>query len=232
MRTYSGRTVCGGSVEGAVAVRRRTEAAFPAPAGIEEEKRRFQRAKSAAMEQLLKLEAQVESLGGAEAAAIFSVHRLLLEDYDYVQMVMEAIDGGKSAQEAATAAGRACAALFEQMEDPYLRERGADMMDISARVRACLEGGVYPPEAGPEAVLLAEDFYPSEMAAWQRGPDRAMVSSAGSEYPHASILARALGAPALVQTGVPVAELAGGRWNGKVEAGEGWIGVDEVGDVM
>ena len=110
--------------------------------------------------------------------------------------------------------------MFEQMEDLYLKERGADMMDLSARVIACLNGFAYPPESGPEAILIAEDFSPSQVAAWQRGGARAVISSSGSEFSHASILARAFGVPMMVQTGIPAAELAGKRFKGSVEAGE------------
>lgn len=220
MRTYGGRTVCGGTVEGAAAVCSRETAAYPVPAGTEEELLRFERAKSEALEQLERLEAEVASQAGQEAAAIFAVHRLLLEDLDYVQMAEDGIRAGKSAQEAVYGAGRTCAAMFEQMEDPYLKERGADMMDLSARVIACLNGFAYPPESGPEVILIAEDFSPSQVAAWQRGGARAVISSSGSEFSHASILARAFGVPMMVQTGIPAAELAGKRFKGSVEAGE------------
>lgn len=220
MRTYRGRTVCGGTVGGAATVCSREMPAYPVPAGVEEELMRFERAKPEALGQLAQLEAEVAAQAGEEAAAIFAVHRLLLEDFDYIQMAEDGIRVGKSAQEAVHGAGRTCAAMFEQMEDPYLRERGADMMDISARVIACLNGCAYPPESGPEAILIAEDFSPSQVAAWQRGGDRAMILSAGSEYSHAAILARAFGMPMMVQTGIPVDELVGKRFKGSVEAGE------------
>ncbi len=220
-RTYRGRTVCGGTVEGAAAVCSREMPAYPIPAGVEEELMRFERAKSEALGQLAQLEAEVAAQAGGRGRRDLAVHRLLLEDFTlYVQMAEDGIRVGKSAQEAVHGAGRTCAAMFEQMEDPYLRERGADLMDISARVIACLNGCAYPPESGPEAILIAEDFSPSQVAAWQRGGNRAMILSEGSEYSHAAILARAFGAPMLVQTGIAVDELAGKQIKGSVEAGE------------
>ena len=55
-------------------------------------------------------------------------------------------------------AGRTCAEMFEQMDDPYLRERGADMMDISTRVAACLAGQEYPCRMDDEAAVIIRRF--------------------------------------------------------------------------
>lgn len=220
MDGFKGQTVCEGAAEGRIALYTREDVnTFSTTADQTDEMARFDCAKQLAMEQIDCLEACMRTAAGDAAAAIFSVHRMLLEDWDYCQQVCENIERGACAERAVIQAGRTCAEMFEQMDDPYLRERGADMMDISTRVAACLAGQEYPCRMDDEAaVIITEEFYPSEIAVWQRGISRALVSSGGSAYSHASILAKEIGAPALIGCSVPLKRLTGEELFGRVHA--------------
>lgn len=229
MLVYEGRTVYGGQVSGNAAFCIRERTCFRPASGEARETERYERAKQTAFEQLDKMEVQVKVHAGDEAAAIFFVHKMLLEDFDYVQMILDGIGSGKCAEKAVFEAGKTCAAMFEQMDDVYLKERWADMVDLSARLIACLDDSRYPPSLGDGGeIVIAREFYPSEMAAWQMsGRPRAMISSAGSEHSHASILAREFKVPSVVQVKMPVNELKNRSYSARVDADTGWVWLQE-----
>ena len=89
---------------------------------------------------------------------------------------------------------------FESMEDPALRERGADLRDIGRQVlRALMERArrVYIGDGKPY-VFAAEEFLPSDAGAVDRARLRGIVTAGGGKYSHGAILARSLGIPAIV----------------------------------
>lgn len=138
---------------------------------------------------------------GAQEAAIFDAHLLMLEDPAFTGEIERRIR--EERQPAARAVEETAAALreqFAQMEDEYLRARAADVQDVATQLLRALVGGepARPPEFPENTIIVAEELLPSDTALFD--PDRvvALVTERGSRTAHVAILARALEMPAIV----------------------------------
>lgn len=117
----------------------RTDTAGPT-LSPEEELNRFEAARRGAMDQLEDLYGRALDQAGMEAAAIFRIHQMLLEDPDYQEAVHTSIRRGEGACQAVQRAGARFTALFSAMEDEYMQARADDMRDITRRVADLLTG--------------------------------------------------------------------------------------------
>ena len=95
---------------------------------------------------------------------IFEEHQMMLDDLDYVESITNMISTqGINAEFAVAATGDNFAEMFAAMDDDYMRERAADVKDISNRVIGILQGDQNQGDLGKEPViLLADDLAPSE----------------------------------------------------------------------
>lgn len=138
---------------------------------------------------------------GAEEAAIFDAHLLMLDDPELVGKAERAIrEEGCNAEWALERAGEEVASVLSSLPDEYLRARAADVRDVVARVVSVLEGRVgHPLAALPEpVVVVGEELMPSDTAQMDRGRVLGFVMERGSSTSHAAILARTMGIPAVV----------------------------------
>ncbi len=134
---------------------------------------------------------------GQAPREILEAYRLVAADQGWVRRVSEAIRGGLSAE---AAVDRVSGELHDRMRriaDPYLRERLADLEDLAGRLLAALDEAAPPPPAAPGAILLARRLGPAELLDWHARGIAGIVVEEASAAGHASILARALGLPAL-----------------------------------
>ena len=174
---------------------RRTVADRPAEAA------RFQAALAASKQDLERLAEQTAKELGDETAAIFRAHLSMLEDDALISGVTEQIESeGTNAEAALDAVVEQFGALFEAMEDPYMRERGADVRDVGRRVLRHLLGkpAVSLRDLPPDTILVAEDLTPSDTANMDAKDVRALAVEKGGATSHTAILARTLGIPALM----------------------------------
>jgi len=149
--------------------------------------------------QTLYLEKQVAERLGANEAAIFHTHLMILEDRGFTDRLREGIRGNHSAPYAVEKVVGEYLAAFNRMEDPYLRERAADMEDIGRRLLTCLLGGDGPGLTLKQAgILVARQILPSDMAALDHSRITGIVTESGEKNSHAVIMAKSLGIPALV----------------------------------
>lgn len=167
---------------------------------VEAEISRFEAAKETASDQLGKLYEKAVAEVGEENAAIFEVHQMMLEDEDYLDGIKGMIrDEQVNAEYAVSMTGQNFSEIFASMDDDYMRERAADVKDISARVVRILagveEGGAVMEEP---SILVAEDLAPSETLQLDRSKVLAFVTRKGSTNSHTAILARTMNIPALV----------------------------------
>jgi phosphoenolpyruvate-protein phosphotransferase len=140
--------------------------------------------------------------GAYGEAGIFAVHRVLLEDPVLVDAARDLISLGKSAGYAWRTAIRAQIDVLARLDDRLLAERAADLRDVEKRVLRALGHAPNVRRILPdEAVLAAEEFTPSELAALDRQRVVALVMARGGATSHAAIIARQLGIPALVAVG-------------------------------
>ncbi len=167
---------------------------------------RFETAKAKAMGQLKALYDKALRDVGKEEAMIFEVHQMLLEDPEYHESILAMMEEeGVVAEYAVHITAEQYASMFLSMEDEYMRERAADIKDISGRVVSILNGTQVTPEAMPEPVIvLAEDLAPSETIQFDKDKILALVTKKGSANSHTAILARTMNIPSLVMTDIEV----------------------------
>ncbi len=161
---------------------------------------RYLNAKRAALSQLDELYRRTLDECGDEEAQIFSVHRMMIEDPDFNNSVERIIRRQSiNAEYAVAMTARNFAEMFSIIEDEYMRERVADVQDVSNRLVRCLmKKTVSPQEHKSKSVVCADDFAPSETAQMDRSNVVALCTSRGSATSHTAILARTLGIPAVV----------------------------------
>jgi phosphocarrier protein FPr len=174
------------------------------------ERARLDAARAAAAEDVRAARDRVAERAGLAEAAIFEAHLALLDDAALVQPAHEAIAAGRSAAAAWREAVQAAAASFRALDDPYLRERAADVDDVGARVLAHLAGGPAPAFPAAPGVLVAADLAPGQAAQLDRDVVQAIALAHGGATSHAAILARALGIPAVVGLGDAALGIADG----------------------
>lgn len=208
MITITGNPVCGAVGIAPLALFRRHEqtAAVRTVESVEQEIARFHSAREKAMDQLQALHDKAMALVGEENAAIFEIHRMMLEDDDYIEGVEGHIRNEKiNAEAAADRTAQTLAEMFRGMEDEYMRGRAADVLDISRRMIRILSGGAAADLSGYDGVILAaDDLAPSETMQLDTAKIRGFVLSAGSGTSHTAILARNLGIATVVNTGISI----------------------------
>ena len=173
-------------------------------ADAEAEVARFEAAKETAIGQLDDLYEKALAEAGEEQAMIFDVHKMMLDDGDYLDAITGLIRSEKvNAEYAVHTTGEQFAAVFASMDDDYMKARSADVKDISGRVIRILAGVGDGSIASEEPViLLADDLTPSETVSLDKSKILAFVTRNGSANSHTAILARSMNIPALVQTDV------------------------------
>ena len=170
----------------------------------EAEIERMEKAKETATEQLEELYQKALKEAGEEQAMIFDVHKMMLDDADYLDSIRGLIrDEKMNAEFAVNLTGENFAGIFASMDDEYMKARSADVLDISKRLIRILAGVGEEGIASEEpVVLLADDLSPSETVQMDKSKILAIVTKHGSTNSHTAILARSLNIPALVQTDV------------------------------
>ena len=224
MLVLKGKGVGGGVTIGRLAVFKRQEGAVERRAitDIEGEVARFQAARGKAIEQLAQLYEKAVVDVGRDNAAIFEIHQMMLEDLDYIESIEGIIrTQAVNAEYAVQATAENFAEIFSSMEDEYMQARAADVKDISRKVLACLGFGSDALEAASEKfVLVADDLVPSETVQLDKSKVQGFVTAAGSVNSHTAILARTMGIPAVVCTGVSIEP----AYDGKLIAVDGYTG--------
>jgi len=210
MKTIAGTSVCGGIAEGSIFYIKRNDGQITRKS-ISDTQKELDRVAAAKAQAITELQALYEKAlpeVGAQGAMIFEVHQMMLDDEDYTESIENIINTQKvNAEFAVAQTGDNFAAIFSAMEDPYMRERAADVKDISNRIIVCLGGGksVSIGPAAP-AIIVADDLSPSETIQMDRNNILAFVTAEGSTSSHTAILSRTMGIPAIVGAGHDLTE--------------------------
>ncbi len=208
MTTYVGKSVFGGIAIGKIRVYQKGEQQVKRYKvnDIRAEEERFARAREEAMEQLVHLYKKALKEVGESSAAIFEVHQMMLEDDDYLESIHNMIRTQEvNAEYAVATTGDNFSSMFASMDDDYMRERAADVKDISERLISVLNGQDKSMTAFEEPVILiADDLAPSETVQLDKEKILSFVTVHGSVNSHTAILARTMGIPALIGTNVPL----------------------------
>ena len=204
MQVYSGKSVFGGIAIGKISVYKKNEQQVKRvrTEDTKGELARYEVAKAAAVEQLQELYQKALKEVGEANAAIFEIHQMMLDDGDYNESVENIIETQKvNAEYAVAVTGDNFAQMFRAMDDDYMRERAADVKDISERVLSILNGGQKGKVVTDEPVIIvADDLAPSETVQLEKDMVLSFVTVHGSVNSHTAILARTMAIPALIGT--------------------------------
>jgi phosphotransferase system enzyme I (PtsI) len=167
---------------------------------IGREIRRLRAAIRLARRQLLAIKARAEKELGAEHAYIFDAHLLMLEDRKLLDDVEKYISEERAnAEWAVKVAADHLLAVYAEIKDDYLRERGSDIEDVTQRILVALSGeGLDYRKLTEDAIIVAEDLLPSAVAELDFEHARAIATDAGGWTSHTAIIARGLRIPAVV----------------------------------
>lgn len=166
------------------------------------ELKRLQKAVAQAKKELQEILEIAKSKFGEERAAIFSAHLLLLEDPEIFAAIESKINSGMNAEYALHEVSTTYIELFEEMDNDYMRERAADVSDISKRLLAHLLEVEIPDYSrlSSNVIIVAKDLTPSITAQLDTTYVKGFVTEIGGKTSHSAILARAMGIPAVVGT--------------------------------
>jgi len=166
---------------------------------MESEILRFENAKQIAMEQLDALYEQAEDAVSEETAMIFQTHKMLLEDQEYHDSVIQIIKAKSvNCEIAIQETEQRFVMLFEHMEEEYMAARAADIRDISERLKKILSDSTIPVHNFKEPVIiLADDLFPSEVIQLEKSKVLALVLCHGTTNSHVAILAKTMNIPVI-----------------------------------
>ncbi|MGL5086201.1 MAG: phosphoenolpyruvate--protein phosphotransferase [Clostridium sp.] len=168
---------------------------------VEAEKALLQKSLDASKEQLEKIKAKAVESMGAEKAEVFEAHITLLDDPEFTGgMMMEIESSSINAFKAVEGITNTFVMIFESMDDEYMRERAADIKDVSKRIIANLagKGGEAFGITEENTIVVAEDLTPSDTAQLDRTKVVAFLTNIGGRTSHSAIMARTLEIPAIV----------------------------------
>lgn len=204
MQVYNGKSVFGGIAIGKISVYQKGEQQVKRVkiTDADAEMERYADAKNAAVEQLQKLYDKALKEVGEANAAIFEIHQMMLDDDDYNESVENIIRTQMvNAEYAVAATADNFAQMFASMDDDYMKERAADVKDISERLLAILQGSESNKvDTNEPVIIVADDLAPSETVQLDKDMVLSFVTVHGSLNSHTAILARTMAIPALIGT--------------------------------
>ena len=188
-----------------VAIQRTQVIRFPIAADrVARELSALERARVRCHEQIEQIRSRIHALKGGDLAAIFDAQLLMLDDPMLVGRAAKIVlDDRVNAEWAVQRALDEIAAVFDDVDDPYLHERQGDLRDVAGRLRMNLrdeKGGTRDllQDLDTPCVLIADELTPSVVAQLDWTRIRGFATDAGSRTYHTAILARSLGVPAVV----------------------------------
>lgn len=201
MQSFEGKSVYRGIAMGpAVVLGKRQQIKRKGIDNPQAELERLEEALEVSKRELTELYDKAAEQVGEVSAAIFEVHRMMLEDEDYLKAVRNMIRAEfVNAEYAVSQTGDNFSEMFSAMSDDYMKARAADVIDISTRlVRNLQGGGEQCAGITRPSVVVAQDLSPSETMQLDKEKILAFVTARGSTNSHTAILARMMNIPAIV----------------------------------
>ncbi|WP_406944662.1 phosphoenolpyruvate--protein phosphotransferase [Halobacillus sp. SY10] len=169
----------------------------------EQEVKRLHEALDTSKSELEKIKEHTRKSLGDEHAEIFSAHLLVLSDPELIQPIEDKIKSENvNAEAALSETANMFIDMFKGMDNEYMRERAADIQDVTKRVMAHLLGVTFPDPAliNEEVVIVADDLTPSDTAQLNKQYVKGFTTDIGGRTSHSAIMARSLEIPAVVGT--------------------------------
>lgn len=186
------------------------------PEQIDAEIERLRNARNAVIDEIGRVQQQLAAMATTDAppelAALLDVHLLMLQDETLTNGVKHWItERHYNAEWALSTQLEVIVRQFEEMEDPYLRERKADLEQVVERMLrvmrgvaspvaapATAQGGPLAPSADVPLVLVAHDLSPADMLQFKQSVFAGFVTDVGGKTSHTAIVARSMDIPAVV----------------------------------
>lgn len=170
---------------------------------VEGEVAKFNSAIEASKVELTKIRNNAEVQLGADKVAIFDAHLLVLDDPELIQPIQDKIKNeNANAATALTDVTTQFVTIFESMDNEYMKERAADIRDVSKRVLSHILGVELPnPSMIDESVVIVgNDLTPSDTAQLNKEFVQGFATNIGGRTSHSAIMSRSLEIPAIVGT--------------------------------
>ncbi|QBD87600.1 phosphoenolpyruvate--protein phosphotransferase [Clostridium tetani] len=180
----------------------------------EEENQRFITALEKGKKQLSKIMKDAKEKLGEEKSKIFEAHLFMLDDPEFTGQVSEKILKQKiNAEYALKSTSEELVAIFEQIEDDYMRERVADIKDVTNRILRILTGneGISISEIEEESILIGYDLTPSDTAQIDKEKILGFATEIGGVTSHSAIIARSIGIPSVLGVGKEINKIKNGE---------------------
>ena len=168
---------------------------------IPREMERFEAALQATREQIHDIQQKVSSAIGHDKASLFDAHLMVVDDRSFIEEVIRRVRVQRINVEAVLrSVSDRYAQVLANVGDDYLRERAADIHDVTRRILRNLAGrnSTFLDQIDEPCVVIAHDLTPSDTASLTRSMVIAFATDRGSPTSHTAIMARALGIPAVV----------------------------------
>ena len=185
------------------------ESASP-PIPADEAPARFNEARALTIKQLSGLGAELRGEGKAEEAGIFDAQAQFASDPTLEAEVLQRIANGVDLPAAVLEASGALATMLAQLDDPYLRERAADVRAVGEQIAAAVRGETAQLTVAAGAIVVAADLTVAQIAMLRKQQIAGIATTSGTATGHVAILARALELPAVVGLGTDIVALTEG----------------------
>ncbi|WP_227395691.1 phosphoenolpyruvate--protein phosphotransferase [Jeotgalibacillus aurantiacus] len=178
-----------------------------------QEVQRFQEALETSKGELAVIRDRAKTELGEDKAAIFEAHLLVLSDPELISPIEDKISQESvNAEAALKETADMFVMMFEQMDNDYMRERAADIRDVTKRVLSHLLGVkvLNPSMISEEVIVIADDLTPSDTAQLNREFVKGFTTNIGGRTSHSAIMARSMEIPAVVGTKEATKEIENG----------------------
>ena len=168
---------------------------------IQAEKERFYKAVEESKIQITAIKVKTAKELGEDKAEVFASHIMILEDPELISAVENSIQSNKiNCEKALDDVIQSYIAIFESMDNEYMRERAADIKDVAGRLHSNLLGKQCSDVESLEenTIIVAHDLTPSDTAQLDRSKVIAFLTDIGGKTSHSAIMARTLEIPAVV----------------------------------
>lgn len=225
MEIFKGKSVYGGIAVGTLQVISNDGSTIKRirVSDTEKELERYEQAKQTAGIQLDELYDKAVKEVGEQNAAIFEIHRMMLDDEDYNDSVTNIINTQSvNAEYAVSVTGDNFSNMFASMDDEYMKARSADVKDISERLVRALCGVEETLSDSEEArIILADDLAPSQTVQLEKDKVLSFVTVHGSSNSHTAILAKTMNIPSIIGCKITLES----SLNGRMAVVDGYEGV-------
>lgn len=204
MTVFEGKGICDAVAMGKISVIRKQKKEIERKniTDTESEIKRLENAENEVLSELETIREKAVGKVGEEGAAIFEIHKMMIEDEDYNDFISNMIKDEKvSAEYAVFLASETFSEQFSSMENTYMKSRAADIKEISERLINHLSGEYENITEEEQVIICAEDLSPGETILLDKEKILSFVTAKGSLNSHTAILAKSMNIPAVVNVG-------------------------------